>query len=191
MTRTIIALTALWIAAGTLAAAEDRTPFKLPEQVAAPGYLDRIASPQKDRELFYLSQPGQPGTFGVASPDGVIEWQRNAGIRPINSYVWAADGRSVVYVTDCSQAAADLRSPSPEIRNYFFVLDSAKGTVQAKGDLDLDILDLPKQLPGAVGAAHVIDELSLVEGVLHATISHRKTKVSGSRALVEISRHER
>lgn len=190
MKRNILTLTALLLAAGASTHGAETKAQSLPAEVASPGYLDRIASPMKDRDLFFLFQPGQPAHFGIAATDGTVTWQKNAGLRPIVDYAWSADGRSVVFVTDCSQPAAELRSPSPELRSYFFVLDAATGTVQAQGDLDREVLNLQSRLPQALGAAHVIEELRLVDGVLHATILHQKTPISGSRALMELSRHD-
>jgi len=169
-----------------LRAENDTSLSRVPDTVPQPGYVEKVASPLKDRSLFYLFRPGHPALFGVASSGGAVLWKKSVGFRPLVNYAWAADGRSLVFVTDCVQAEAELHAPRSDLRSYFFILDANRGDVLAEGDLDTDILDLPHKLPDAVGAAHMIDTIQLADGRLSVTISHRKIKVSGSRLLSEL-----
>lgn len=160
---------------------------RLPERVSEPAELVKTPSPTGDRSTFFLMEPGKPATVGVASADGQIAWQRAAGIRPLVSQSWSQDGRLVAFVTDCAQPEAQLRNPKKETASWLFVLDAHTGDVVAQGDLDTDVLDLPRQLPDATGAAHMIDKLTIVDGIVAVTISHRGQKVSGQRKLTELA----
>ena len=122
---------------GPVPAAVAEGPGRLPDTVAKPGYLDRVPSPSGDRALFFLLRPGQAARFGVAGSDGTILWQKHAGYRPIVSHAWSADGRQVVFVTDCVQPEAELRSPRKDTCSYRSC--DARGTIAAEGDLDTDV----------------------------------------------------
>lgn len=158
----------------------------LPATVSEPGNLDQVPSPAGERSMFYLFQPPEQARFGVAEKDGTIVWEKNAGYRPLVDYFWSADGAAVAFVTDCIQPEAELRSPASATRSWFFVLEAASGKVLAEGDLDTDVLDLPKQLPEAVGASHQV-KIEIKDGKLEATIDHCGKTVSGSRALKELA----
>ncbi|HOT27298.1 MAG TPA: hypothetical protein PLU72_03845 [Candidatus Ozemobacteraceae bacterium] len=164
---------------------------KLPSDVPAPGYIDKIPAPGGDKAMFYLFNPPQPGVFGVCDKDNGILWQKTTGLRSLITYFWAEDGASIVFVTDCLQKEADLRfdppgDPASATRSWFFVLDAASGKILAEGDLDIDVLNLPKTLPDAVGASHLL-KVKLENGVLSAEIDHRGTIIKGSRPLSELS----
>lgn len=158
--------------------------IRLPAQVAAPGSVERIPAPAGSLVMFYLFQPGRQARFGVARADGGVVWQRQVGFRPVTDYFWGERGRAVVFVTDCVQPEAELRSAIPETRSYFFALDARDGRVLAEGDLDTAVLDLPRRLPAAVGCAHVIERLELNDGVMSVTINHLGTQVAGRAVVV-------
>ena len=169
----------------------DASAGKLPETVAKPGYVDKVPAPIGNTSMFYLFNPPQPGSFGVCGKDNTILWQKNTGLRSLVDYAWSADGASVVFVTDCLQKDAELRfepagDPASATRSWFFVLDAASGKILAEGDLDTDVLNLPKTLPDAVGASHQL-KMRLEAGVLHVEIDHRGTIATGSRPISELS----
>lgn len=161
---------------------------KLPDGVEKPGYVDKIPAPGGERQMFYIFSPPEQGVFGVASPDGDILWRKTTGLRSLVDYFWAADGKSVVFVTDCTQDDADIRSSAASAsptRSYFYVFEATSGTVLAEGDLDTDVFDLPKRCPDAMGASH---ELTIVlkDGIISGALNHRGTIIAGSRALAEL-----
>lgn len=160
---------------------------RLPDSVAKPGHVDRIPSPDQGRVMFYVFQPGQSARFGVARPDGVIRWEKNAGIRPLVSYYWSEDSCQVVFLTECMQQEADLHCPKDVTSTWVFVLDAATGAVVGEGDLDRQVLDLKSRLPDALEASHSIESLRLADGWLEVTIGHRGQRVSGRCALVDLA----
>ncbi|HNV68048.1 MAG TPA: hypothetical protein PKO06_00020 [Candidatus Ozemobacteraceae bacterium] len=157
----------------------------LPASVAEPGSLDQVKAPVGDLTMFCWFQPPEASRFGVADKDGGIVWEKVAGFRPMLDYFWSKDGSKIFYVTDCIQKEAELRAGSDKTRSWFFVLDAMSGKTLAEGDLDTDILDLPKQLPDAVGASHFI-EVAFENDVINVTIEHQGKKVSGSKALKDL-----
>jgi len=157
----------------------------LPTTVAEPGNIDRVKAPIGDLEMFYLFQPPQQGRFGVADKSGKIVWQKNTGFRSMVDYFWGAEGKAVVLVTDCIQPEADLKALATSTRSWFFVLAADTGAIEAQGDLDTDVLDLPKQLPDAVGASHEL-KIELKDNVLTATIDHQGKTVTGKKALKDL-----
>ncbi len=161
-------------------------PMKiLPPSVDAPGSLDQVKAPAGDLTMFYLFQPPEAARFGVVGKDGGIVWEKVAGFRPMVDYFWSKDGTKIFYVTDCIQPEAELRSESDKTRSWFFVLDAESGKTLAEGDLDTDLLNLPKQLPDAVGASHLI-EATFEGDVITVTIDHQGKKVSASKALKDL-----
>jgi len=155
---------------------------RLPDPVPPKVELERVASPDKSFEIFYLMEPGKIARFGVTSPTGEILWEKNAGFRPIVTFGWSDDNQFVVYVTDCIQPESELPSKKPDTRSYFYILNAADGAIRSEGDLDTVVLDLPNRLPDAVGATHLL-EVSIREGKLEARMSHRGTEVEGAKSL--------
>lgn len=160
---------------------------RLPDSVAKPGHVDRIPSPDQSKVMFYVFQPGQSARFGVAKPDGVILWEKNAGIRPLVSYYWSEDSGRVVFLTECMQQESELHCPKDVTSTWVFVLDAATGAVVGDGDLDRQVLDLKSRLPDALEASHSIESLRLADGWLEVTIGHRGQRVSGRCALADLA----
>lgn len=156
---------------------------QLPEKVSAEGALEKIPSPGKDRVAFSLFERGDHTYIGVASSTGAIRWHKDAGIRPLVSLFWSADGTRVMVVTDCVQPEAELHTGKAGTASWLFVLDATDGHTLAQGDLDTDVLQLGSKLPDAVGASHVIEILTLENDMISATIKHRGERVSGSAPL--------
>lgn len=159
---------------------------KLPQDVTLFEYLDQTPAPDGAHSMFYVFQPPEAARFGVITKDRTIAWQKIAGFRPLVDYFWSKDSTKILYVTDCIQPEADLRSPNDKTRSWFFVLDAATGKTLAEGDLDTDILDLPKQMPEAVGASHLL-EVVFENDLIKATIDHLGKKVSGSKSLQDLT----
>lgn len=145
-----------------------------------PADVEKVASPDGKSVAFIMYEPGDHTFVGVASASGAVRWHKDAGIRPILSTHWSADSSQVMVVTDCLQAAAELKNPKKETMSWLLLLDASDGKLVAQGDLDTDVLELGTKLPDAVGAAHVIDSLTLERGMISATIKHRGTPASGS-----------
>ena len=80
----------------------------LPDKVSEEGSLEKIPFPDKDRVLFSLFECGAHTYVGVASISGAICWDKAAGIRPLISLFWAADGKGVSVVPYCVQPEAEL-----------------------------------------------------------------------------------
>lgn len=160
---------------------------RLPDSVAKPGDMDRIPSPDTSKVMFYVFQPGQSARFGVAKPDGMILWEKNAGIRPLVSYHWSEDSGQIVFLTQCMQREADLHCPEGVSSTWVFILDAATGALLGEGDLDRQVLDLEHRLPDALEAAHVIESLKLADGWLEVTIGHRGQRVSGRCAVADLA----
>lgn len=170
------------LAVATLAA----TPLRKIEPVAWPGFVDRIPSPDGKRCLFYRFEPGEPVRCGVARADDSVVWSRNAGLRPITDRAWSDDGRLVLFVTDCIQEDADLRSRNPSTRSWLIVLDANDGHTAAEGDLDTCVLDLPRRRPDAVGAPHEMERLWSANGQVGATVRSGEERITGSCALADV-----
>jgi len=160
---------------------------KLPETLPEGADLQTTSSPDQSLQMFYLFQPPKQALFGIAKPDGEILWQKQVGFRPLVEYFWGTEGNSVVFVTDCNQPESELKiAGESTTRSYFFVLDALQGKVLAEGDLDTDVLNLPQELPDAMGASHDL-QLSLSKETLSVTINHLGREISGSRPLKELS----
>lgn len=153
--------------------------------------VEKVASPDGQRVAFIMFEPGDHTFVGVASASGAVRWHKDAGIRPIVSTHWSADGRQVMVVTDCVQPAAELKNPKKETMSWLLLLDAGDGHLIAEGDLDTDVLDLPHKLPDAAGAAHVIESLTLDRGMISATIKHRGTPASGSAPVERLAKRSR
>jgi hypothetical protein len=162
-------------------------PTHLPTSLNGPAQLELIPAPNGgDHRLFYWFEPPNQARFGVAEADGRILWQRQVGFRPLVEFFWAADGKSVLFVTDCIQEEAELRAPHDRTRSYLFVLAAHDGTVLGQGDLDTDVLDLAQQCPAAVGASHDL-KLELADGIITAMIDHQGQKITGRRPLADLA----
>jgi hypothetical protein len=148
--------------------------------------VSRVAAPDGGRVAFQLFERGQQTRVGVSGAGGAIVWQRRAGFRPLLSLFWSGDGKSVLLVTDCSQEEAELRSKKAGTASWLMVLDARDGSVTAEGDLDTEVLRLQTKLPDAVGAAHVIDSVTLADGMIEAVVHHREQRVDGRRPLAEL-----
>jgi hypothetical protein len=158
----------------------------LPAEAPPKGSLETWARPGAKSFSFVYFERGQATRVGVAREDRSIEWEKNAGIRPIVQPFWSADGKHLLVVTDCSRPDAQLRSLVPSTASWLLVLDAATGDLVAQGDLDTDVLDLPRKLPEAVGAAHELDHITLQDGVIKAEVRHRGEKLSGEARLDDL-----
>lgn len=182
VSRILLAVMALALAAPAGAAPGTH----LPRSTSADTALEEVPSPDGKRVAFQLFERGDHTYVGVANADGAIRWQKDAGIRPLVSTHWSADGAALLVVTDCTQKTAELKAGKPGTASWLVVLDAADGHPLAQGDLDTDVLALQAKLPEAVGAAHVIEKLTLSDGTVAATIKHRGREVSGECPLARL-----